>query len=52
MFKNNSSLPFVTYQIFFMRIWSSAVAQGYSTLDAKELAQMEWNDFVVKNQYQ
>ncbi len=46
--RNNSAYSFAKYQSFFMSIWSNAVAQGYNTVDAKTLAQLEWEEYVAK----
>ncbi len=37
---------FHTYKTFFVTIWSECMKAGFSSQDAREYAQIEWNNLV------
>jgi hypothetical protein len=46
IFNNNSRYSWDTYRHFFMKAWMKCIEVGYSTQDAREFAQLEWNKFI------
>jgi hypothetical protein len=43
---NRSRFSWETYRHFFMNVWVACIKVGYSTQDAREFAQLEWDKFV------
>lgn len=41
---------FEQYRSFYMSVWANCLSQGYSSADAREYAQLEWDSFINKGE--